>query len=646
MSSGINSTAIFERLLNDQVVYVVDYDHNVVFASEGAVKLFEELNDTSESPIGTKCFESFRRRDDRCRYCKAAFLFGSETDDSYLLSDMVCKRYDKNGKSYIIHHLFDSRLLDWTGQYSQQIIDASSQAIVVSNLDGEVLEVNPAFEREMGYTEGEVMGKCNMMFYMNPREAKEVTETIKDNDRLENYKTKVKTKDGRVRHIEITAWIADRGGNQVIVRVSKFSEMVEVLKSMIKITGNILAYERPGNLDLIVEETANLLNSKHCAIYLVSDNGEELVLEAAHDPRYMANTKDIAYKLNWDAETDEDFDGIVSMVAVRRCPFEASNWNDFANHPAYKGEIDKKHSVGSHKGDFSEYAMYAIPLILDDEVNGVFRIKCKNDGSEYSDVDKEIFGLMGTYAMIFLKEQRQLKKAVLEHIAHMTRSPIAEAIQSLSLISDEQTLKRMSEFEFTEIIRIIKNAMMQANITTNNLIVWSTGSSRVGRVSMKSIRVKDIISKITRSFEAFTANVKFGFDVKHSDKILLSNTDLIKLEIILQNIIHNSIKYSKPNRPYVEISISGRVSNDGYNIKIRDKGVGMSKSDLANVWREFYKGESSEHDRQKHGSAKGLGIGLASVKKICTETGWRPHLDSSGVGKGTTFVLGIPHEEA
>lgn len=638
MSNEIDGSTIFDQLLKDQVIYAVDKDFNVVYVSEGAINIFRELNHTTKNPIGKKCYELFRKRNTKCEDCNAASLLRSEIDDSCILPDRVCKRYDVDGEMYIIHHLFDSKLLAWNKEYSERLVNAAREAIGVTDLEGKIININPAFEREMGYKADDVRGYHNSIFYVDADEARRVTETIKKNNKLEDCIIEVLTKDGRTRKIELTAWVSGSGGNKVIVRVSKFLEKTEVLKSIIRITENILAYETT-NLGLIVEETAKLLNSKYCAIYLISDDSKRLVLEAAHDSEYMKKAKNSTYALNWNAETDSDFDGITSMVAIRRHAFEADNWEDITTHPAHKGKFSEMF-LESSSGK-NGFAMYEIPLILEDEVKGVFRIEYKNDGTKYSVVDKEIFELMGKYVMIFLKEERQLRKNVLTDIAHMTRSPIAEAITNLSLLSDRASLGGLSQSEFSEAMRLVKNAIMQASITIENLIIWSTDSSDTGRALVEPIRVGEIISKITRSFEAFTTNAMFKVDVNDIDSIPLSVREQIKLDIILKSVIHNSIKYSRPNTHYANITISGKVSGDNYIIKVRDNGIGMSKEDLKNVWNEFYKGDSSRYDRREHGSVRGLGMGLASVSKICAQMGWKRNLFSK-VGKGTTFVLKIP----
>lgn len=650
MNNHFDSSIVFDELFKNEVIYVVDKKYNVVFASEGAIDLFREYNSSKESPIDTKCYMAFKKKDKPCKNCRTNSISGNEANQSYTMWDtetersrqhIVCKRYTKDNNTYIIHHLYDLELLNWMEEYSQKIIDNSVESIVVTDLNGIVISINPAFERKMGYTAKDVEGKKNNIFYLNPGDADYVTNHVRNNGKIENYTVAVITKYNRKRCIEINAWIIDKGKKKVILRVSRFLESAEILKSIIKITQNVLLTLEPGNLNIIVEETAKLLNSEYCAIYLTSNNEKELVLQAAFDSDYFEKAKDIIYKLNWNPKTNDEFDGITSWVATRRRVFEANDWNDIIKHPAHKGKLEKIYS-DDFGSDFKN--MYAIPLILKDKVKGVFRIENKIETNKYSEVDKEIFELMGKYIMLFLEEQKQLRKAVLAHIAHMTRSPIAEAIMNLSLFSNKEILAKMSNHEFSEAMRIIKNAMMQANITTTNLIIWSLDidMTKGEWSSKKSIKIRNIVTKLTRSFESFTTDVKFNINMKGN--LFLSVSEITKLEIILQNVIHNSIKYSRNEKIVENIDISGKRTDGSYLIRIRDYGEGMSKKDLENIWQEFHKGESSKIDRLKYGSVRGLGIGLASIKKICSETGWQPDLESK-LGRGTTFSLKIQMEE-
>ncbi len=549
---------------------------------------------------------------------------------------MPYKWYTNKGMNYIIHHFIKYELLDWMEEYSQKIIDHSKESIVVTDLKGIVISVNPTFEQKMGYIKSEVIHKENKIFYVDEFEASEVTRNINDNGKIENRRTTVKTKDGKNREIELTAWIVKKGNENVIVRVSKFLEKTQILKSVIAITENILkAYEPEDLMYNIVKETAQLLESQFCLLYLVSKDNSELVLKATNDQEYLKKAKNMTYILDWNAKNDVEIDGITAWVAIRKKSFEANTWNEIINHSSHKGKLDL---IYSSSGIIFKNS-YAIPLIMDDQIKGVLRIENKIYGDTYTTVDKEIFELMGKYVMLVLEEQERLKKTVLYHIAHLTRSPIALAVMNLSLL-EPNNLTRLSRFEFTESLRIIKNALMQANMTVTNLILWSTDSKGVHSGSARMVDMKELINKIIHSFEAYVKNnMRFKLDVKGN--VSLSIPSEIKLEIILQNVIHNAIKYSKHINPIEYISVEGKSEGNYYKIKVRDNGIGMSKEDLKIIFNEFAKGESSKAIRDRYGSVMGLGIGLSSVKKICNEMEWQYDIYSQ-LGKGTTFTLILP----
>ncbi len=65
-------------------------------------------------------------------------------------------------------------------------------------------------------------------------------------------------------------------------------------------------------------------------------------------------------------------------------------------------------------------------------------------------------------------------------------------------------------------------------------------------------------------------------------------------------------------------------------ISIKDEGIGMSKKDLQNIFKRFYKGEESSRDS--------IGIGLSLAKKIIEKDNGLIKVDSNK-GVGTTFEI-------
>lgn len=95
------------------------------------------------------------------------------------------------------------------------------------------------------------------------------------------------------------------------------------------------------------------------------------------------------------------------------------------------------------------------------------------------------------------------------------------------------------------------------------------------------------------------------------------------LQLVLSNLIKNAVRYT--DRGYV------RVSYDAHRLTVADSGTGIAPQHLPQVFERFYRGE---------GDVDGMGLGLAIVRRISEELGWKIEVASTpGVGSAFTIVL-------
>lgn len=111
------------------------------------------------------------------------------------------------------------------------------------------------------------------------------------------------------------------------------------------------------------------------------------------------------------------------------------------------------------------------------------------------------------------------------------------------------------------------------------------------------------------------------------------NADKNALTQAVQNLVINSVKYSKGGT-----KMHVNAENGGGNIKIsvEDEGIGISKSDLRQVFEPFYRSREVV-DAQIHGN----GLGLALVKQIVEAHGGKVTA-ASEPGKGSKFTIELP----
>jgi signal transduction histidine kinase len=108
----------------------------------------------------------------------------------------------------------------------------------------------------------------------------------------------------------------------------------------------------------------------------------------------------------------------------------------------------------------------------------------------------------------------------------------------------------------------------------------------------------------------------------------------------LTNIVSNSIKYSAPGTP---ISLRAAPEQWGERpmvaIRVRDRGIGMTPQQQAQVFDAFYRVDSDT-------VAPGSGLGLTILKEIVDLHGGRIALQSeAGVGTEVTLYLPVANTD-
>ncbi|MBN2415650.1 hypothetical protein JXO52_07400 [bacterium] len=113
----------------------------------------------------------------------------------------------------------------------------------------------------------------------------------------------------------------------------------------------------------------------------------------------------------------------------------------------------------------------------------------------------------------------------------------------------------------------------------------------------------------------------------------LLNIDRDALSQCLNNLLENAIKFSPDASP---VSVICKKTPDYLEIRVEDKGVGIPKDELDQIFLKFFQGRLSAHH-----SVKGAGLGLALVKHVTEAHGGKVAVESTP-GEGAVFTLLLP----
>lgn len=119
------------------------------------------------------------------------------------------------------------------------------------------------------------------------------------------------------------------------------------------------------------------------------------------------------------------------------------------------------------------------------------------------------------------------------------------------------------------------------------------------------------------------------------DAKIYAMIDAEKMRMALDNVIDNASKYSPKGKP---ITVKVRKGRGKVYVEIKDKGVGIEKSDLAKVFRKF-----TRIRNPLTGTVGGSGLGLYWVGRVVDMHGGCVKVVSE-VGKGSTFIIELPEQ--
>jgi two-component system, sensor histidine kinase len=131
--------------------------------------------------------------------------------------------------------------------------------------------------------------------------------------------------------------------------------------------------------------------------------------------------------------------------------------------------------------------------------------------------------------------------------------------------------------------------------------------------------------------QAAEADAKGVFLVHKRTKAIVDSDPLL-IERILRNLVSNAIRYTDHGR----VVVGCRRRGGALAAQVWDSGRGIPLDQQEKVFQEYYQLDNPERDR-----TKGLGLGLAIVRRLTSLLGCRLNLRSQP-GRGSCFEVELP----
>ena len=212
-----------------------------------------------------------------------------------------------------------------------------------------------------------------------------------------------------------------------------------------------------------------------------------------------------------------------------------------------------------------------------------------------------------------LKLKNRQRADMLSAIAHEFRNPISSITGYAQTLQEDPNIPKPLQEKF---LGKIYNNGEKIEALLSRLILWNKFESKETTLHKSKfdilILTKEVKSILEESYKERTIEIIGESRVVEADRTLI--------EVVLQNLIENALKYSKEN---VIVQLTDE------RISVRDKGIGIEREELDRVTKKFYRSS-------KHSWDNSMGLGLSIVKTILSLHQSKLEIQSH-INKGSNF---------
>lgn len=273
---------------------------------------------------------------------------------------------------------------------------------------------------------------------------------------------------------------------------------------------------------------------------------------------------------------------------------------------------------------YIEYLLKPFYKIIDTKIRRVNEPEAfdhtpiKARSRDFRELDFVLNQMMDRIAELFKKE-----KQFISNVSHELLTPIALLKNKFENLLQNESL---DDNAFDKIAGALRTLDMLKKIINNLLLISRIENNQYE--ANESINFHELITDLQEDLQDRMEDreIQFLNKMEH-DFIFTGNKTLI--HILIYNLVINAVKYNKPKG---SILVTDGFLEDRYFISITDSGIGITASQIENIFNRFAR-ISSDQD--------GQGLGLAIADSIASFH----HIEikvTSVINEGTVFMLLFP----
>ena len=228
-----------------------------------------------------------------------------------------------------------------------------------------------------------------------------------------------------------------------------------------------------------------------------------------------------------------------------------------------------------------------------------------------------------------LEAQQEQQERWVSDVAHELKTPLT----ALMLVSDR--LEAAVSAEDAILVERLQKELRRLQLLVEDLLELSRLENILPheQVGYSPVNLEELVEAAWNSIRplADQREVRLSINTQEPGPLL---GDQRRLHRAVLNLLDNALRFS-PQGSDVDVKIL--PSGGWWLVCVRDRGPGLSESDLSNMFQRFYRGDPSRARSNQSGS----GLGLAIVQQIAVNHGGRVQARNHPDG-GTSLELLLP----
>jgi len=599
--TGYPESELVGRRVQD-ITHPDDREHNIEY--------LQQLMSGKTSTYATE--KRYIRNDGNCRwvYISISRVCDSENKPNYALA-VVEDISDRKAT--------EADLRDSEAKF-RAFLESASEAIIVTNAQGEIIVFNAKAEELFGYNRTEVFGR-KIEYLMPPRYHSIHTDHRADYLTHPSKRSMGKSQDLYAKRQDGTEFPIEVGLSTIQTKHGTF-----VIAFLTDITERQQAEHEIKRLNQKLESQIRETETRYAQIVELAEEGI-WVTDVQGNTTYTNQA--MARMLGY-TEVEILGHAIADFLTPGDNRFTPASSIPLNPSQVHRQEVELRTKTGNNI-----WAYMSTSPVLDDQGNLLWSCALVYDITERKQAEKQLreSNERISLANAELARATRLKDEFLASMSHELRTPL-NAILGLAEALQEEVYGSLTPKQRKSLATIEQSGKHLLELINDILDLSKIESGKMSlSVSLVSV---DSLCESSLTFikqQAQQKNIRLDYHI--APGLSEIEVDERRIRQVLVNLLSNAVKFT-PDGGKVSLQVTTDPDGEQLQLSVTDTGIGIAPENLDKLFKPFVQLDSSLSRRYA-----GTGLGLALVRRIVELQGGSIALESE-VGKGSCFTVMLP----